>query len=226
MLRKPRLRLIRVTRERKLQLPTRPQAPLDLARLGTLLALDADHLRPLDDVERGAFGEVHEDLDGAGEAALGVGDGGWVVGDEEAHLELGVVVEDVVVLETFGGGLVVGHDAELFTHVDLASAQGLELVDVLVPRVALQGEVVDVEALGPPLRQRLLVKVVILASHKQLGLSAREVLGQEVGVAVVATAGHVVGDDASILALGLWDGRVEEFVEVYIHDELVKITIQ
>jgi hypothetical protein len=92
VLREARLGLVRVTRVRELELATGAQPGLHVGGLGAALALDADHLGLLGDADLGAGGEVDEDGDAAGEVALGVWDGGGIVGDEEAELELWVVV--------------------------------------------------------------------------------------------------------------------------------------
>jgi hypothetical protein len=107
VLRKPGLGVVSVARVRELQLAPRAHAALDPLPLGASLALDADHLGLLDDANLGTGGEVHENADAAGEAALGVWDGGWVVGDQETELEFRVVVQDVIVLEACSRGIVV-----------------------------------------------------------------------------------------------------------------------
>jgi hypothetical protein len=43
---------------------------------------------------------MHKGADAAGKSSVGVWDASWVVGNEKAELEFGVVVENVKVLET------------------------------------------------------------------------------------------------------------------------------
>lgn len=52
---------------------------------------------------------MNKGANAAGELSIGIWDAGWVVGDEKAELEFGVVVENVKVLETNSCCVIVGY---------------------------------------------------------------------------------------------------------------------
>lgn len=108
MLGETRLSLVRVAWISELQLPAGPNAGLDARLLGPAFTLDTDHLRLLGDANLGAGSEMDKDRDTAGETALGIRNGGWIVGDEETELELWVMVKDVIVLQARCRRIVIG----------------------------------------------------------------------------------------------------------------------
>lgn len=94
---------------------------------------------------------MNKGANAAGEFSIGVRNAGWVVGDEKAELEFGVVVENVKVLETNSCCVIVGYsrstlfqfplfsvvcsltdDSKLFTGAQVFSAQRLDLLQISI----------------------------------------------------------------------------------------------
>ena len=108
MLRETWLSLIGIAWIRQVQLSARSETAGNLGTSDALFALDADHLRLLDDAHFLAGCEVHKSADSVGELAVGVWNTSWVVGDEETKLEFWVMVQNVKVLQTYRCCVIVG----------------------------------------------------------------------------------------------------------------------
>ena len=92
MLSKAWLSLIGIAWIRQIQLSARTETAGDLGASDALFALDADHLRLLDDAYFLTRCEVHKSADSVGKFTVGVWNASWVVGDEETKLEFWVMV--------------------------------------------------------------------------------------------------------------------------------------
>lgn len=86
------LSLICVAWVRQIQLSARAETAGDFSASDALFALDADHLRLLDNAYFLAGCEVHKSADGVGKFAVGIWNASWIVGDEETKLEFRVMV--------------------------------------------------------------------------------------------------------------------------------------
>ena len=64
---------------------------------------------------------MNKGANAAGELSIGIWDAGWVVGDEKAELEFGVVVENVKVFETNSCCVVVGFYLSLLIQTSKGS---------------------------------------------------------------------------------------------------------
>lgn len=100
MLSKSRLCLVSIAGKGELQQAARAYAGLNSPTACAFLPLDANHLRLLRDADIFSGDEMHQCCDVVWEAALWIWDFGWIVGNEKPKLEVRVVVQNVVVLQT------------------------------------------------------------------------------------------------------------------------------
>lgn len=105
---KARLCIVCIARECKLEFSSRPEAFLDLLRRRTPLALDAYHLTLLDDPDLLPCWQMCKSNDTVWKSTFRIGNRCRVVGNQQAELELGVVVQDMVVLQTCCRSVAVG----------------------------------------------------------------------------------------------------------------------
>lgn len=108
MLSKSRLSLILIARISKIKLSASAETTSNLGASHTLLALNAYHLRLLDNADFFTGGKMHKSANTVGKSAVGVRNSSWIIGDEKAELKFWVIVEDVEVFQAYGSCVVVG----------------------------------------------------------------------------------------------------------------------